>query len=92
MRLNRISVFSSGPRHFADKPTSPAVKHARIDVENCRICPFWEIHYVCCLKEEPLVNGSYPAFRSSYSHEELVEHFLLTDGTLLLPWRFIVPA
>jgi hypothetical protein len=30
------------------------------------------------------VNGSYPAFRSSYSHEDLVEHFLLTPAELSL--------
>jgi hypothetical protein len=33
------------------------------------------------------VNGSYPAWRSSYSHEELVEHFLLTPVELSLVLR-----
>ncbi len=38
-------------------------------------------------KEELLVNGSYPAFRSAYSHEELAEHFLLTPIELSLVLR-----
>ncbi len=30
------------------------------------------------------MSGCYPVFRSSYSHEELVEHFLLTPVELSL--------
>ena len=30
------------------------------------------------------MNGSYPTFHSAYSHEELVEHFLLTPAELTL--------
>jgi hypothetical protein len=30
---------------------------------------------------------AYPQFRSSYSHEEMVEHFLLTPAELQLPFN-----
>ncbi len=30
------------------------------------------------------MSGTYPSFKSSYSHDELVEHFLLTPADLQL--------
>ena len=32
------------------------------------------------------MSGAYPHFKSSYTHEELVEHFLLTPADLQLVW------
>jgi hypothetical protein len=32
------------------------------------------------------MSGAYPYFKPSYTHEELVEHFLLTPADLQLVW------
>jgi hypothetical protein len=32
------------------------------------------------------MSGAYPHFKLSYTHEELVEHFLLTPADLQLVW------
>lgn len=50
MTRNRIAV-STWHWHFFDKLTSPAVNGSRIDIENCRFCPFWEICRSCWFKD-----------------------------------------
>jgi hypothetical protein len=44
--------------------------------QNCRFLPVWEIG--SRRGEEMGMPGDYPRFKAAYTHEELVEHFLLS--------------
>ncbi len=52
--------------------------------ENFRFCLFWEILPERKRRGGFAVAQAYPQFRPAYSHEEMVEHFLLTPAELQL--------